>query len=62
MGIPYYFYYLTKKYNNIIVSNLPKIINIYAVDFNGIIHNEASKEQNEEILIRNLWDKINYMY
>jgi len=60
MGIPYYFYYLTKKYNNIIVSNLPKIINIYAVDFNGIIHNEASKEQNEEILIRNLWDKINY--
>ena len=59
MGIPYYFYYLTKKYSNIIVRELPKKINIYAIDFNGIIHPEAAKETNEEQLIINLWNKIN---
>jgi 5'-3' exonuclease len=59
MGIPYYFYYLTKKYHNIIVRELPKKINIYAIDFNGIIHPEAAKETNEEQLIINLWNKIN---
>ena len=59
MGIPYYFYYLTKKYSNIIVRELPKKINIYAIDFNGIIHPEAAKETNEEKLIINLWNKIN---
>ena len=59
MGIPYYFYYLTKKYNDIIVRELPSEINIYAIDFNGIIHPEAAKETNEEQLIKNLWDKIN---
>ena len=59
MGIPYYFYYLTKKYHNIIVRELPKKINIYAIDFNGIIHPEAAKETNEEQLIINLWKKIN---
>lgn len=60
MGIPYYFYYLTTKYNDIIENKLPDDINIYAIDFNGIIHNEASKETNEDNLIHNLWDKINY--
>ena len=60
MGIPYYFYYLTKKYHNIIVRELPKKINIYAIDFNGIIHPEAAKETNEEQLIINLWNKINH--
>jgi 5'-3' exonuclease len=58
MGIPYYFYYLTIKYNNIIIKQLPKIIDIYAIDFNGIIHPEAAKEKNEEKLIQNLWKKI----
>ena len=58
MGIPYYFYYLTIKYDNIIIKQLPKIIDIYAIDFNGIIHPEAAKEQNEEKLIINLWEKI----
>jgi len=58
MGIPYYFYYLTIKYDNIIIKELPKIIDIYAIDFNGIIHPEAAKEQNEEKLIQNLWEKI----
>jgi 5'-3' exonuclease len=59
MGIPYYFYYLTKKYSNIIVRELPKKINIYAIDFNGIIHPEAANETNEDKLIINLWNKIN---
>jgi 5'-3' exonuclease len=60
MGIPFYFYYLTKKYKDIIVKSLPENINIYAIDFNGIIHPEASKEHNELQLNINLWKKINY--
>ena len=44
MGIPYYFYYLTAKYNDIIIKSLPSKIDIYAIDFNGIIHPEAAKE------------------
>jgi 5'-3' exonuclease len=59
MGIPYYFYYLTTKYNDIIIKTLPSKIDIYAIDFNGIIHPEAAKETNEVKLINNLWDKIN---
>ena len=62
MGIPYYFYYLTTKYNDIIIKSLPSKIDIYAIDFNGIIHPEAAKETNEEKLISNLWDKINNYY
>jgi 5'-3' exonuclease len=63
MGIPYYFYYLTKKYRNIIINELPTDIQIYAIDFNGIIHPEAHKElnnPNKEQLFINLWNKINY--
>jgi len=59
MGIPFYFYYLTKKYKDIIIKSLPENINIYAIDFNGIIHPEASKEHNELQLNKNLWNKIN---
>ena len=62
MGIPYYFYYLTTKYNDIIIKSLPSKIDIYAIDFNGIIHPEAAKETNEDKLINNLWDKINNYY
>jgi len=58
MGIPYYFYHLSKKYNNIISNNIPTNINLYAIDFNGIIHPEASKENNEKLLFQNLWNKI----
>jgi len=63
MGIPYYFYYLTKKYSNIIVRQLPSKINIYAIDFNGIIHPEAHKDlnnPNKKQLFINLWNKINH--
>ena len=61
MGIPYYFFHLTKKYRNIILSKLPSEISIYAIDFNGIIHPEAHKElenPNKEVLYSNLWNKI----
>ena len=58
MGIPYYFYNLTKKYNNIIIDKIPIDISIYAIDFNGIIHPQAHKEQNEDKLFLNLWNKI----
>ena len=61
MGIPYYFYHLTKKYRNIILTELPKDISIYAIDFNGIIHPEANKElnnPNKQQLYQNLWNKI----
>lgn len=60
MGIPYYFYHLTRKYKNIIVNNLPTDIHTYAIDFNGIIHPEAAKETREEQLFANLWNKINH--
>jgi 5'-3' exonuclease len=58
MGIPYYFYYLTKKYKNILIKSLPSNIHIYAIDFNGIIHPEANKENDKSKLFENLWDKI----
>lgn len=58
MGIPYYFYNLTKKYKNIIIDQLPNDISIYAIDFNGIIHPQAQKETNENKLFLNLWNKI----
>ena len=64
MGIPYYFYHLTKKYKNIIVNDLPEKIDNYYIDFNGVIHPECHKLLNldnysEELLIEKLWDKIN---
>ena len=55
MGIPYYFYHLTKKYKNIINYTAPSNINIYAIDFNGIIHPEAAKETNQDKLFLNLF-------
>ena len=60
MGIPYYFYHLTRKYKNIILHSPPSYISIYAIDFNGIIHPEAAKETNQDKLFLNLWNKINY--
>lgn len=63
MGIPYYFYHLTKKYKNIIVNELPKKIDNYFIDFNGVIHTECIKLMNdnfsEKLLIEKLWEKIN---
>jgi len=72
MGIPYYFYSLTKKYQDILHNNKPKNTDIYCIDFNGIIHNVAqqvlktyennSSEPNEndieEKILEGLWKKI----
>ena len=41
MGIPYYFYKLSQKYNNIVSNKKPENTDIYCIDFNGIIHNVA---------------------
>lgn len=62
MGIPYYFYNLINKYNNILLNKINKDINIYCLDFNGIIHPIANEIINnngtEEDIINKLWDKI----
>jgi 5'-3' exonuclease len=58
MGIPYYFYNLVKKYKTILDNKPPTDIYVYAIDFNGIIHPEASKESNIPTLYHNLWTKI----
>jgi 5'-3' exonuclease len=72
MGIPYYFYSLTKKYQDILHNNKPKNTDIYCIDFNGIIHNVAqqvlkiyensSTQPNEndieEKILEGLWKKI----
>lgn len=63
MGIPYYFYNLTKIYKDILINYLPVNPDYYAIDFNGIIHPVAAeiiKEYgaNENLIISKLWDKI----
>ena len=66
MGIPYYFYTLTKSYNNIISSKSPKSCDIYCLDFNGVIHSicakmlpDHSSDPNfEEKLIQALYEKV----
>jgi 5'-3' exonuclease len=68
MGIPYYFYNLTKTYKDIIINQLPLNPDFYAMDFNGIIHPVAAtivKENGpkENLIITKLWDKVNeYLY
>ena len=73
MGIPYYFYSLTQKYNNIITNNKPISLDIYCIDFNGIIHNVAqdiirkyndkNNSNNDQIeieIIEGVWGRIKY--
>ena len=75
MGIPYYFYSLTQKYNNIISNNKPTNLDIYCIDFNGIIHNvaqdiirkykeategRADNDTIESEIIEGVWDRIKY--
>jgi len=65
MGIPYYFYSLTQKYNNILV-NTNTILNIHSdllcLDYNGIIHTvvqECIKKGmiDETKFIHTIWEK-----
>lgn len=66
MGIPYYFYTLTQKYNNILADTLPLQPDIYCIDFNGIIHTVAQdiiKQHTKDIddrIIEAVWKKIEY--
>ena len=41
MGIPYYFYKLTQKYNNIVTNAKPNNVSTEYKDFNVNIHNIA---------------------
>ena len=65
MGIPYYFYSLTQKYNNILADTLPQNPDIYCIDFNGIIHTvaqdilkQAHSDNIEQRIIDAVWKKI----
>ena len=67
MGIPYYFYTLTKTYENIISSKSPQHCDIYCIDFNGVIHNICAKmltalsrdeRLDEDKLIKALYTKV----
>ena len=74
MGIPYYFYSLTQKYNNIMSNNKPTELDIYCIDFNGIIHNVAqdiikkykdtvenvNNDNIEREIIEGVWNRIMY--
>ena len=74
MGIPYYFYSLTQKYNNIMSNNKPTGLDIYCIDFNGIIHNvaqdiikkykdtveNANNDNIEREIIEGVWNRIMY--
>jgi len=64
MGIPYYFYTLANKYDNIILNKLYIRPDIYCIDFNGIIHPVAASivsSTNEDIenkIITKLYEKV----
>ena len=60
MGIPYYFYTIIKKYNNISLQKLPHI-DIFFLDYNGIIHpvchDTILKDTDEDNMFHKLWEK-----
>lgn len=59
MGIPYYFYILTKKYEDILLTNINFKPDIIYFDFNGIIHPISSKNNSTyDIIFDNLWNFI----
>lgn len=61
MGIPYYFYLLTQKYQNILTFQ-PTSCDILCLDFNGIIHTVLQSIQHtdfsEDKLMQAIWDKV----
>jgi 5'-3' exonuclease len=75
MGIPYYFYSLTQKYNTILSNNKPTGLDIYCIDFNGVIHNvaqdvikkytkdgAAASDTIETEIIDGVWERIKYYF
>lgn len=51
MGIPYYFYTLTKSYHGIVSNVQPVNPDIYCIDFNGIIHPVSAKLVSESEIV-----------
>ena len=43
MGIPHYFYIITKNYPGVIHTTKPTSCNHYFLDFNGLIHHASRK-------------------
>jgi 5'-3' exonuclease len=64
MGIPYFFYNIVNKYKNIISEKKPDNIDIYAIDFNGLIHKIVEKniDKSEDIMIEELHKLIIEQY
>jgi 5'-3' exonuclease len=77
MGIPYYFYTLTQKYHTILSNNKPTGLDIYCIDFNGVIHNvaqdvikkyskdgvaAAASDTIECEIISGVWERIKYYF
>jgi len=65
MGIPYYFYTLTKKYGDIVSTDIPCIPDIYCMDFNGVIHpvcadiiNNSPTLPSDKDIISKLYSKV----
>jgi len=64
MGIPFYFYTLTKTYENIVSCTIPCNPDIYCLDFNGVIHPLCAKiiaestTVNEGTIIEKLYEKV----
>lgn len=58
MGIPFYYHYLSKKYDNIISHHLPnKLIDLFCLDYNGIIHPicQSTIHLGEQAMLDALW-------
>ena len=64
MGIPYFFYNIVNKYKNIISEKKPDNIDIYAIDFNGLIHKIVEKniDKTDDIMIEELHKLILHQY
>ena len=61
MGIPYYFYTITKTYSNILLYCKPsKKIDHYFIDFNGMVHTSANviEEKNNLAIIEKTWEVL----
>lgn len=58
MGIPFYYYHLSKRYDDIISNHLPTTsIDLFCLDYNGIIHPICQINSNSEnTIFQNLWE------
>lgn len=57
MGIPFYYHYLTKNYDNIISYKLPEAqIDMFCLDYNGIIHPVCQSVPDKNNVFEPLWE------